>query len=357
MQKAEVFLISLAEKSSLTERINTVSKILKNSGLKNIISEKDKTAVKIHVGEKHNNTHIKPEVIKAVTNWVKTQKGLPFLTETSTLYKGERSNAIDHLIHANRHGFTIERTGAPFIMADGLRGDTEKKVTINGLIHQEVHIAGEILAADALIALSHPTGHLGCGLAACIKNLGMGLSSRKGKLRQHSSIKPHIKTTECTNCGMCLKWCPENAIITKEDKAFIIDEKCIGCGECLAVCNFDAVAYNWGIESEELQRNTAEHALGVIKDKTGKCLFINVLANMTKECDCMNIKQTPFIPDIGVLASTDPVAIDQATLDLTEKKNAINIGKGSFAHLDPCIQLEHGEKIGLGKRVYELVQV
>ncbi len=260
-------------------------------------------------------------------------------------------------MHAEKHGFTIKRTGAPFIMADGLRGDTERKVVINGLVYKEVDIAGEILAADALIAVSHPTGHIGCGFGACIKNLGMGLSSRKGKLRQHSSVKPKIKAAICVNCGMCIKWCPENAIIEQGEKAFIITEKCIGCGECLAVCNFDAVNYNWGVESAGLQKSIAEHALGVIKDKEGKGLFINVLVNMTRECDCMNVKQTPFIPDIGVLASNDPVAIDQATLDLTEKNSKVNIGKASFPHLDPSIQLEHGEKIGLGSREYELISV
>lgn len=356
MQKSKVFFIHLNEKSTLQERINAMNKVLEINDFNNIISKNDKTAIKIHVGEKNNITHIKPEVVNRVCEWVKKHNAHPFLTETSTLYKGERSNAIDHLIHAERHGFTIERAGAPFIMADGLRGDTEKTVKINGDIFNEVDIAGEVLAADSLIAVSHPTGHVGCGYGGCIKNLGMGLSSRKGKLRQHSSVKPKIKPIICTNCGMCMKWCPENAITEKSGKAFIIEEKCIGCGECLTVCNFDAVSYNWGVESDLLQRSTAEHALGVIKDKKGKCLFINLLADMTKECDCMNIKQSPFIGDIGIIASTDPVAVDQATIDLTEQKNKENLGKKSFPHLDPCIQLVHGEKIGIGSREYELVK-
>jgi len=311
-------------------------------------------AIKLHVGESDNNTHVSPDLIKPIVSRVKQRDALPFLTETSTLYKGRRSNAVDHIIQAFDHGFTYERTGAPFIMADGLSGNTEIEVPIGGVIFDKVNIAREIVFADALIAVSHPTGHPGMGLGASIKNLGMGLSSRIGKLRQHSSVKPYVDTALCTFCRKCMQWCPVDAIVEKDEKACILTEKCIGCGECLAVCNFDAVRYNWGVESADLQKRVAEHALGVMLNKREHCLFFSFLIDMTKGCDCYSNRQKPAMPDVGVLASTDPVAIDQATLDLTARRFGDSLAKQSEPGLNPTIQLEHAEKIGLGTRVFRL---
>ena len=204
---------------------------------------------------------------------------------------------------------------------------------------------------------SHPTGHILAGIGAAIKNLGMGLSSRKGKLQQHSSIKPSIDKEKCTFCRECIKWCPVDAIIEVNGKAFIQNDICIGCGECLAVCKFHAVKFNWGVQSDDIQCRIAEYALGVMMSKKGRSLFINVLTDMTKECDCMSIKQKPIIGDIGILASIDPLAIDQATLDLTKQINSKSLGEISYPKLDANIQLEHAAKIGLGSRKYKLIEV
>ncbi len=357
MVPGKVLFKALAKQSTLRERISAMAAILQNTGLPDAFFAREKVAVKIHVGERKNNTFVAPEVIKQAVQWIKNKGGLPFLTETSTLYKGARSHAIDHLIHAFNHGFTYGKIGAPFIMADGLLGNSEIEVAIPGQIYRSVLIAREVETADALVAVSHATGHMVSGLGACIKNLGMGLASRMGKMRQHSSIKPSIKPELCTLCRLCIKWCPEDAIIEKNGNAFIIEENCTGCGECLAVCGFDAVAYNWGVGSKELQKRMAEHALGVIINKKNKCLFINVLADMTKDCDCLAKLQQPIMPDIGILASLDPVAVDQATLDLTKKYNGVNLGKKSFPALDPTVQLAHAENITMGSREYELHEI
>jgi uncharacterized Fe-S center protein len=154
-----------------------------------------------------------------------------------------------------------------------------------------------------------------------------------------------------------MKWCPVDTIIERKGKAFIVEDRCIGCGECLAVCTFDAVKYNWGVQSEELQRRIAEHALGVIIDKRDKSLFLNFMTDMTKDCDCLGSRQKRIIPDAGILASTDPVAIDQATLDITREKFGKDLGRKSWPGLSPERQLEHGEKIGLGTRKYRLVKI
>ncbi len=357
MQKSEVFFIELSNNSTGAERIAATKTLLKTIEMERIFEEKDKVGIKLHVGEGRNDTHVSWELVREIVSRVKEVKAMPFLTETSTLYKGARSNAIDHLAHAFSHGFTYENVGAPFIMADGLTGNTEVEIQIPGILFKSVNIAREIVLAEGLIAVSHPTGHVETGLGACLKNLGMGLSSRIGKLRQHSSIKPYIDEKKCTFCKRCIRWCPVEAIVERNGKAFIIEEKCIGCGECLAVCSYDAVKYNWGVQSEELQKRIAEHALGAVIDKREKSLFLNFMLDMTKDCDCLGSRQKKIIPDVGILASRDPVAIDQATIDLTKEKFGRNLTEVAWPHLDPTIQLEHAVKIGLGSRDYNLIKV
>ena len=352
-----VYFIPVSENSTTKERINATQLLLEKINLSSIFEKNDRIGIKLHIGERNNDTHVAPEIIHEVVSKVKQAGGSPFLTETSTLYRGARSNAIDHLTHAHEHGFTIEKTGAPFIMSDGLVGNTEIEVPIPGILFKSVNIAREIVLAEGLIVVSHPTGHVQAGLGACLKNIGMGLASRIGKMRQHSSIKPYIEARLCTFCKQCIKWCPEDAIIEKKGKAFIVTDKCIGCGECLAVCAFDAVKYNWGVESAELQKRIAEHALGVIIGKREKSLFLNFMTDMTKECDCYGAKQERIIPDVGILASRDPVAVDQATLDLTEQASGKNLAVESWPMVDPQVQLEHGEKIGLGTRDYTLIRL
>ncbi|EAX47118.1 4Fe-4S ferredoxin, iron-sulfur binding domain protein [Thermosinus carboxydivorans Nor1] len=352
---AKVYFLPLPDGVSVAEQAAAMRKIYEASGADEVFGPKDFVAIKLHVGEKKNTTHVKPELVRELVEKVKAKGALPFLTETSTLYKGERENAVKHLLHAHRHGFGIDNVGAPFIMADGLTGNTEYEVTINGELHKTVKVAREIMSADAMLVVSHPTGHPAAGLGACIKNLGMGLASRMGKMRQHSAMLPEVLTDNCRFCQKCLKWCPQEAIIEKDGKAYIMTEKCIGCGECLAVCRFDAVKYDWGAESGFMQRSMAEHAYGVVKEKQGKCFFFNVMINMTKDCDCFNVNQTKFIPDIGILASADPVAIDVATLDLTAKANGQTLAEMAYKHHNARIQIEHAAKIGMGSLDYELI--
>lgn len=354
---ATVYFSPLKDGCTPAQQAAAVAKIFDAAGAGRCIDPGDFVAVKVHVGEKKNTTHLEPAVAKAVVNKIKKCKGLPFLTETSTLYKGERENAVKHLIHAHKHGFGFQQVGAPFIMADGLAGNSEIDVPIHGELNDSVKIAREIRIADALMVISHPTGHMATALGACIKNLGMGLSSRMGKLRQHSSMKPRVLQKKCRMCGKCIQWCPGSVISEQSGTAYIDEEKCIGCGECLAVCRFDAVEYNWGQDSVFIQKQIAEHALGVIAGKEEKCFYINVLVDMTKDCDCMSKKQEKVIPDVGVLGSFDPVAVDKATLDLTVQEEGGNLAELSYKRLNSAVQLEHAAKIGLGSMEYELKNV
>lgn len=354
---AKVYFLPITDGLAPEEQAKALEKLYIASGAAKAVTGKDFVAIKLHVGEKKNTTHVKPELIRVLADKIKEDKAMPFMTETSTLYKGERENAVKHLLHAHRHGFTIDNVGAPFIMADGLVGNTEQEVTIPGELHDSVKVAREILSADALFVVSHPTGHPAAGMGACIKNLGMGLASRMGKMRQHSAMLPEVLTEKCKFCQKCLKWCPQDAIIEREGRAYIQTEKCIGCGECLAMCRFDAVKYDWGAESGYMQKSMAEHAFGVIQGKQDKIICFNIMVDMTKDCDCFNVAQPKLIPDIGLLASTDPVAIDMATLDLTAKAHGKNLAEMSYSRLDAMVQIEHAAKVGMGSMQYELITV
>jgi uncharacterized Fe-S center protein len=354
---SEVFFFPVADNVTPENLAAAVGRVYMAAGGPEKISPEDFTAIKCHVGELNNTTFVPPVVYRVLGDAVKARGGQPFLTETSTLYRGERSNGIKHFIHAQRHGFTFEATGLPFISADGLSGNSEAEVLIPGVLNASVKIAREILMADALVSVAHVTGHLGSGFGATIKTIGMGLASRMGKMRQHSSQHPSIKTEACTFCGKCIQWCPEDAIEEKAGKAWIKGEQCIGCGECVAVCRFDAVAYNWGMDGVTMEQHMAEHALGVIQRIREKCLFINVAVNMTKDCDCMGYRQKKIIPDMGVLASTDPVAVDKAALDLVRKQHGQDLAQLAYPGLDGEAQLVHGEKIGLGSTAYRLREI
>lgn len=354
---AIVYFVPLNDGCTPEQQAEAAGMVFDAAGAEKCIEAGDFVAVKVHVGEARNTTHLHPAVACELVEKIKVSQGLPFLTETSTLYKGERENAIAHLYHAYKHGFGFEQVGAPFIMADGLAGNTEIEVPIPGQLNDTVKIAREIRVADALMVISHPTGHLACGLGACIKNLGMGLSSRMGKMRQHSSMKPRVLAKKCQTCGKCIQWCPGGHISERGGVAYIDEENCIGCGECLAVCRFGAVEYNWGQDSEFVQRQMAEHALGVVIGKEDKCFYINVLVNMTKDCDCMGKKQDKIIPDVGVLGSYDPVALDKATLDLTVQDSGSNLAEVSYQRLSGTIQLEHAQEIGLGSMDYHLTRI
>jgi hypothetical protein len=264
---------------------------------------------------------------------------------------------VGHARVARDHGFGAEAVGAPFVPADGLIGADEIEIPIEGGKHYEaVAIAAAIIQARGLVVLSHATGHLGTGLGAALKNLGMGCASRKGKLRQHHGQQPRIDADACTACGTCADFCPSDAIEVTE-AAHIDPTLCIGCGECIAVCRDDAVRFGWGIMGAELQERVAEHAAGVVRSKPGKIAYLTVAQNITKDCDCLGLDQAPLIDDIGILASRDPVAIDAAVLDLVAERAGHSLESMSYPKVDAGAQIRHAEALGLGHREYELVRV
>jgi uncharacterized Fe-S center protein len=319
----------------------------------------DFTAVKVHVGEHKNNTYIKAPCLKGLVAELLALKTKPFITDTSTLYTGRRHNAIDHTILATERGFSVEGLGIPFLAPDGLFGTTEIAVKIEGELDNEVLIAADIVRCQSVLSVAHFTGHIAACAGATLKTLGMGCASRKGKMRQHSALKPHVKDDKCMRCGECHRYCPADAITLDQVQAHIDKDKCIGCAECVAVCRFDAIAYDWQQENDTLQKSVAEHALGVVKGKEGRVAFFNFVMSVTKDCDCFDRTDMPkIVEDIGILASTDPVAIDKAAIDLVEKRGGKNLpALIGDPKLDWHAQIAHAEKIGLGSAVYELIEV
>jgi len=333
-------------------------KVFKAGGFSDCFNENDFTAVKVHVGEDGNNTYIKAPYIKGLVDELVGMKTKPFVTDTTTLYVGQRHNAIDHTTLAAKHGFSVDGLGIPFVAPDGLFGTYETMVKINGQIDKEVYIANDIIKSQSILSVAHVTGHVAAGLGATLKTLGMGCASKKGKMKQHAALTLNI-SNDCTRCGVCYDHCPADAITIDDVKAHIDQDKCIGCAECMAMCRFGAVTCNWGQETEILQKSIAEHAMGTLKGKEGKATFFNFMLSVTKDCDCFGTPDMRIIvEDIGIIASTDPVAVDKAALDMVEntsgKKLAELLGNDK---LDTSCQITHGESIGLGSSNYELIEI
>lgn len=333
-------------------------KLFKAGGFKNCFEENDFTAIKVHVGEGANNTYVKAPYIKGLIDELLALKTRPFVTDTNTLYVGRRHNTIDHAILAAEHGFSLQALGIPFIVAGGLFGTAETAVQINGEINKEVFIAHDLVRCQSILSIAHLTGHPAAYPAATLKTLGMGCASRKGKMKQHAALNLSIGN-DCTRCGECAKHCPADAITLDDKKAHIDQDKCIGCAECMSVCRFHAVRCNWGQETEVMQKNIAEHALGILKGKQNKAAFFNFLISVTKDCDCFGSPNMhKIIDDIGIVASTDPVAVDKATEDLVEGRTGEKLTAVlENDKLDPRCQIEHAERIGLGTAKYELIEV
>jgi len=356
MEKNKLYLYRFSAKEEITKTQKKLKVLFSKAGFENIISKYDITAVKTHFGERGVSSYVNPKYFEPITRKIKSCGAKAFLSDTNVLYKSERDNAVDHMNLARDHGFTHENTGADIIIADGINGINEQEIEINAPLNKYVNIAKEYLSANSIIVVTHATGHLGSGFGATIKNLGMGMSSRKGKLTQHSVSHPEIAESKCVKCGTCLKWCPADAIVMQEKSAFILDDKCIGCGECLAVCRPDAVKFKWNSSSTQLQQQIVEHAFGIVQEKKGKIGYFTFLINMTKDCDCIAQPAKFILEDIGVIAGTDPVAIDQAVWDLTVKDGK-NINQHSYPNIDGEEQLRYGEKIGLGSRDYEIIDI
>ena len=358
-------------KASFKENLVTrIGRLMERAGLINIVGNRDLVAVKLHFGEMGNTAFIRPVFLRKIVETVAAEGGLPFLTDANTLYSGTRSDAPSHLTTATRNGFAYSVVDAPIVIADGLRGKSETAVEVNLKNFKEVYIGKEIVEADALVSVAHFKGHELSGFGGTLKNLGMGCASRKGKLAQHSTVSPKVKRKRCVACESCIPHCSQQAISMVDEKAAIDSEKCIGCGECILICPNEAIQIQWNQSIPVFLENMMEYTVGVLKNKQGKALYINFITDVSPACDCYPYNDTPIINDVGILASTDPVAIDQASVDLVNQAQGLASSclkqnhepggdkfRAVYENVDWAYQLEYAEQIGLGSREYNLESI
>jgi uncharacterized Fe-S center protein len=370
-KKVPVHFTDFRARKPKESKIKKIEALFAAAGFAGIVHKDALTAVKLHFGERGNDTFLNPVFVRTVVDLLKTAGARPFLTDSNTLYNGSRHNAVDHLHTAMEHGFSYATVGAPIIIADGLSGGSFSPVFIGKKHFQEVKIAGAVTDAHSMMVLSHFKGHEMAGFGGAIKNLAMGCSPSQGKCEQHSSAFS-VAQERCIACGMCMANCPQQAVSwEKRDgrRAASIDrEKCVGCGECLTVCAPKAVTLDWGSELKPLMERIAEYAYGAIAEKKDRVGFISFLMNVTPDCDCVAWSDSPLVPDIGILASRDPVALDSACYDLVNRQAGLlnshlkchhapgeDKFKGVWKHTSGEWLLSYAESIGLGSTSYDLI--
>ena len=375
-------------------QLDKLKRLIRRAGIEQIDFENKFVAIKIHFGELGNLSFLRPNYARAVADVVKELGGKPFLTDCNTLYVGSRKNALEHIDCAYQNGFTPYATGCHVIIADGLKGTDETLVPVrNGEYVQEAKIGHALMDADIVISLTHFKGHEAAGFGGCMKNIGMGGGSRAGKMEQHAAGKPSVTVEQCVGCRACERICAHGAISfegTRERElaggrvrevhvASIDHDRCVGCGRCIGACNQDAIQTDYDAAVEVLNYKIAEYTQAVVQDRPS--FHISLAIDISPNCDCHAENDTPIVPDIGMFASFDPVAIDQACIDaalaqpampdteLTESRAKLE----AAGHLDEehahdhfyvthpdtdwKSMIEHGEKIGLGTSSYELIEV
>lgn len=340
---SEVYFLRLDRPTAktLTEAGNKIS-----ATFFNFFSLDDKVAIKVHFGERGSQTYLSPIFVKAIYDNLKDKVKEAVLSDCTVLYKSERSFGSLHKKLAKAHGFNF----APILIADGERGNEEVEIEVNQKHFQKVKLGAGIKNFNTILAISHFKGHGMAGFGAALKNVGMGFGSKSGKLEMHKAFNRKINPDLCQGCQLCQKECPAKAIFMENGRAKINYQKCIGCGYCVSICPAGAVEIPWAdSSSEELQERIVEYAYGALKNK--KSFFINVLINITPRCDCVAGIQGKIVKDIGILVSKDIVAVDQTSLDLAGIDNFKKRG------VDPSIQINYAQKMGLGSKKYKLIKI
>lgn len=371
MEPSKVYFTNLRTTPS-SNLLDKMERLIKKAGIINIDFNQQFVAIKIHFGEPGNLAYIRPNYAARLSNFLHSLGGKPFLTDSNTLYSGGRSNAVDHLKSAMENGFNPISAQCNVIIADGLKGTDYREIEINGEYCKAPKIGTAVADADIIISMNHFKGHEQTGFGGALKNLGMGCASVGGKLELHSGAQPKIDENQCKACNICVKHCAHDAIHLVNKVAQINYEKCVGCGQCVALCQYSAAIMASEETSDRLNYKIAEYTKAVLQDKPH--FHLSFIMNVSPECDCWNHNDAAIVPDLGIAASFDPVALDQACVDMVISAPLLNgnklseqhphehmEGEDKFHYIHPDTNwragLEHAEKIGIGTRQYELITV
>ena len=381
MEKAKVFYTDFRTAAFGESMPAKLKRLARRAGIADIDMDGKFVAIKMHFGELGNISYLRPNYARAVVDLVKELGGKPFLTDCNTMYPGFRKNALEHLECAWENGFTPLTVGCPVIIGDGLKGTDDIAVPVEGGIYsQEARIGRAIMDADVFISLTHFKGHELTGFGGTIKNIGMGCGSRAGKTDQHASGKAMIYEEKCRGCRRCQRECANGGLVfdAEKRKMHVDENHCVGCGRCLGACNFDAIDFVQDQALSILNAKMAEYTKAVISGRDS--FHISLIVDVSPYCDCHPENDAPILPDLGMFASKDPLALDQACVDaclaaepLPNSVLGDHLHDESFHHhhhdhhhdhfrnttpeSEWETQLTHGEKIGLGSREYELIFV
>lgn len=353
--KSKVYFIPVGSSDTIEAIAKKVKTLVKKSGVLDIISAGDRVAAKIHFGEDGNTGFVDPSLAGIVCKEAMTKGKEVYLSDANVLYRGRRKDSAEHLKLALEHGFTKDVTGVDIIIPDDLKKYETVEISIDQKHIKKAKVGKFFIDCDALVAISHFKGHMLTGFGGAIKNIGMGCATRQGKLAQHNTLAPEVHIENCIACGACVAVCPAGAL-TLTDRISLDPKRCIGCANCVGVCPTFTLFVDYKAGSD-VQEKMAEYAYAVLKDKKNKSAFINFATKINKECDCWGQENPRIAPDIGIFASVDPVAIDQASYDMVNKVCKENIFKSTHPDQDGDIQLSYAQKIGLGSRKYELVEI
>ena len=348
--------------------LDKLRRVMEKAGFGDIDFEDHYAAIKLHFGEPGNLAFLRPNWAKVVADEVKKRGGKPFLTDCNTLYVGGRKNALDHMDTAMENGFSPLSTGCQIIIADGLKGTDDVEVHVDGKYVHEAKIGRAIMDADIIISLNHFKGHEATGFGGALKNIGMGAGSRRGKMEMHAAGKPNVIAEKCISCHRCEKICAHGGPVFTSGKCVIDHNKCVGCGRCIGVCPKDAIVEGTSNSNEILNCRMMEYAKAVLQDRPS--FHISIAIDISPNCDCHAENDMPITPNVGLFASFDPVALDQACADAV---NAMPANSRSmlaeaakhtgdhFYDIHPDTSwkqgLEYAESIGLGSRSYNIITV
>lgn len=370
-------------------------RLIEKAGIDQIDFKDKFVAVKVHFGEVGNMAFLRHQYAKVLCDHIKARGGKPFLTDCNTLYVGYRNNALNHLDAAFINGYNPLSTGVHTIIADGLRGTDEREIpVVGGEYVKEAKIGAAVAEADIIVSLTHFKGHVNAGFGGALKNIGMGCGSKRGKMEMHSSGTPRIDGGKCIGCGMCVDHCANDGVHVVDGTAVIDEGHCVGCGYCIAYCPAGAIMTKWDEAKPVMNKKIAEYTKAVLDGKPS--FHVSLVLDVSPDCDCERHNDVPVIPNVGMFASFDPVALDQACVDAANKQPVIQGSKadpqvkeasasdhmdgaraipeqaysehaaGDDGHdvfrlvhpdTDWAAGLDHAVKLGIGTREYELVVV